>query len=88
MLDLHNKIKIISSSNETFELSKELIIKYSQGNLLDLNSNSIVKMHLNLKWTPHKDGILNQEFFKWLSNCDKVDHKKCGKMEIRFVQGN
>ena len=31
LLDFHKEIKIITSSDETFELWKELIIKYSQG---------------------------------------------------------
>ena len=36
----------------------------------------MVKMWLNSKWTPQKDGVVNQEFFKWLRNCNKEDHKK------------
>ena len=76
LLDLHNEIKIITSSVEIFELWKELIIKYSQGELLDVDATPICKMHLNPKWTPHKDGILSQEFFKWFGNYDKEDHKK------------
>ena len=76
LLDLHNEIKIITSSDETFELWKELIIKYSQRELLDVDATSICKMRLNLKWTPHRDGILSHEFFKWLGNCDKEDRKK------------
>ena len=76
LLDLHNEIKIISSSNETFELWKELIIKYSQGELLDVDATPICKMRLNPKWTPHRNGILSYEFFNWLGNCDEEDHKK------------
>ena len=75
-LDLHNEIKIITSSDETFELWKELIIKYSQGELLDVDATPICKMRVNLKWIPHRDGILSREFFKWLGNCDEEDHKK------------
>ena len=76
LLDLHNEIKIITSSDETFELWKELIIKYSQGELLDVDATPICKMRLNPKWTPHRDGILSREFFKWLGNCEEEDHKK------------
>ena len=76
LLDLHNEIKIITSSDETFDLWKELIIKYSQGELLDVDATPICKMRLNPKWTPHRDGILSCEFFKWLSNCDEEDHRK------------
>ena len=68
LLDLHNEIKIITSSDETFDLWKELIIKYSQGELLDVDATPICKMRLNPRWTPHRDGILSREFFKWLGN--------------------
>ena len=64
LLDLHNEIKIITSSDKTFDLWKELIIKYSQGELLDIDATPICKMRLNPRWTPHKDGILSREFFK------------------------
>ena len=76
LLDLHNEMKIITSSDETFELQKELIIKYSHGELLDLDASPICKMRLNPKWTPHGDGILSREFFKWLGNYNEEDHKK------------
>ena len=76
LLDLHNEIKIITSSDETFDLWKELIIKYSQGELLDVDATPICKMRLNSRWTPHRDGILSREFFKWLGNCDEEDHRK------------
>ena len=57
LLDLHNKIKIITSSDETFDLWKELIIKYSQGELLDVDTTPICKMRLNPKWTPCESAI-------------------------------
>ena len=76
LLDLNNEIKIITSSNKTFALWKDLIIKYSQGELLDLEVSSIEKINLNQKLTLHKDGIMNKEFFKWLGNCDEEDHRK------------
>ena len=76
LLDLHNEIKIITSSDQTFELWKELIIKYSQGELLDVDATPICKMCLNPKWTPRRNGILSHEFFKWLGNCGEEDHKK------------
>ena len=76
LLDLHNKIKIILLGDETFDLWKELIIKYSQEELLDVDTTPICKMRLNLKRTPHRDGILSREFFKWLGNCDEEDHNK------------
>ena len=76
LLDLHNEIKNITSSDETFYLWKELIIKYSQGELLDVDATPIYKMRLNSRWTPHRDGILSHKFFKWLGNCNEEDHMK------------
>ena len=57
MLDLHNEIKIITSTEEVFALWSELISKYLQGNLLDLETCK--KMKLNSRWIPQKDGNLN-----------------------------
>ena len=74
MLDLHNKMKIITSSEEVFALWSELISKYLHGNLLD--PKTCKKMKLNSKWIPQKDGILSREFFKWLGNCNEEDHRK------------
>ena len=41
-----------------------------------MDATPICKMRLNPKWTPHRDGILSHEFFKWLGNCNEEDHKK------------
>ena len=41
-----------------------------------MDATPICKMRLNPKWTPHRDGILSREFFKWLGNCNEEDHKK------------
>lgn len=90
MLDLHNKIKIITSTEDTFALWSELISKYSQGELLYPETSPPEERRSNPKWIPHKDGILNREFFKWLPNCDEEDHKKlvrhllCRSGEKRF----
>ena len=74
LLDLHNKIKIITGSDEVFALWSELIAKYLQGKLLD--PETCKKMKLNSRWVPQKDGILSREFFKWLGNSDEEDHRK------------
>ena len=58
VLDLHNEIKIITSSEEVFSLWSEFISKYSQGNLVD--PETCKKMKLNSRWIPQKDGILNR----------------------------
>ena len=49
-------------------------------------------MCLNPRWTPHRDGILSREFFKWLGNCDEEDHRKLilhilGRSEESWVLG-
>ena len=66
MLDLHNEIKIITSSDVVFTLWSVLIAKYAQGELLD--PVTCEKMILNSRWIPQKDGIVSREFFKWLGN--------------------
>lgn len=42
-LELHNEIKIITSSDETFALWSELISAYAQGELIDVDSNPLKK---------------------------------------------
>ena len=49
LLDLHNKIKIIMSSDETFDLWKELIIKYSQGGAAGRRRHSYLQNALEPK---------------------------------------
>ena len=71
-LDLHNEIKIITSSDETFALWSELISSYAQGELIDPDTRK--KFKENKYWVPQKDGILNREFFKWLGNMTEADH--------------
>ena len=41
-----------------------------------MDATPICKMRLNPKWTPHRDGILSREFFKWLGHYNEEDHKK------------
>ena len=41
---------------------------------MELDSTSLRKIKENYKWIPHKDGILNREFFKWLGSYNKEDH--------------
>ena len=50
LLDLHNKIKIITLSDEVFALWSELIANYSQEELLD--PETCEKMKLNSRWVP------------------------------------
>jgi hypothetical protein len=73
MTNLHNEIKIITSSDETFELWSELISNYAQGYLIDPDTEK--KFKENKNWAPQKDGILNREFFKWIGNLTEADHR-------------
>ena len=41
LIDLKNMIKIITSNDKTLSFKRELIIKYSQGELLDLDVTPI-----------------------------------------------
>ncbi len=75
-LDLHNEIKIITSSDETFALWSELISAYAQGELIDVDSNPLKKYKDKKSWVSQKDDILNREFFKWLGNLSESDHYK------------
>jgi hypothetical protein len=46
-LDIHNKIKIITSDDSTFALWSEVIASHSQGELLDLETNPLKKFKDN-----------------------------------------
>jgi hypothetical protein len=74
-LDIHNEIKIITSQDETFELWIKVISSHSQGELFDPETNPLKKFKGNKSWRPEKDGVLNREFFKWLGNLSKSDHR-------------
>ena len=75
-LDIHNEIKIITSDDSTFALWSEVIANHSQGELLDLETNSLKKFKENKSCRPEKEGALNREFFKWLGNLTEVDYRK------------
>jgi hypothetical protein len=74
-LDIHNEIKIITSQDETFELWSKVISSHSQGELFDPKTNPLKKFKENKSWRPEKDGIFNQEFFKWQGNLSESDHR-------------
>ena len=75
-LDIHNEIKIITSDDSTFALWSEVIASHSQGKLFDLETNSLKQFKVNKSWRPEKDGVFNQEFFKWLRNLTEADHQR------------
>jgi hypothetical protein len=43
--------------------------------LYDPETNLLKKFKENKSWRPEKDGILNQEFFKWLGNLSLSHHR-------------
>jgi hypothetical protein len=75
-LDIHNKIKIITSNDSTFALWSEVRASHSQGELLDPKTNPLKKFKDNKTWRPEKEGVLNCKFFKCLGNLTEVDHRK------------
>jgi hypothetical protein len=46
-LDIHNGIKIITSKDSTFERWNEVISRHSQGELYDMETNSLRKFKEN-----------------------------------------
>ncbi|CAA9590696.1 hypothetical protein AVDCRST_MAG81-5244 [uncultured Synechococcales cyanobacterium] len=79
LLDLHNEVKIITSTDETYNLWSELIASYAQGELINVDTNPLRKFKESAKWKPEKDGMLSREFFKWLGNLTEADH-------VRMIQ--
>jgi hypothetical protein len=67
-LDIHNKIKIITSADSIFVLWSEVIASHNQDELYDPETNPLKKFKENKSW--------NREFFKWLGNLSEVDHRK------------
>ena len=63
-LDLHNKVKIVTSSEATFNLWRELISSYDQEELINVDTNPLQKFKESSKWKPEKDGVLSSKFFK------------------------
>lgn len=75
-LDLHNEVKIITSSDKTYALWSEFISSYAQGELIDVDSSDLRKMKDKPSWKAAREGVLNREFFKWLGNLSEADHEK------------
>jgi hypothetical protein len=71
--DLKNKVKIIISPNETFELWKEFLEKHSIGGLINLDTLARFNQAKNFKVT--KNFTLVCEFFKHLGHFTDEDLK-------------
>ena len=75
-LDIHNKIKIITSDDSTFAVWSEVIASHSQGELYDPKRNPLKQFKMNKSWKPKKDGVFNREFFKWLRDLIVTSHRQ------------
>ena len=75
-ITLTNEVKIITSSDETFELWKEVISCAARGDLIDVDSKDLSMFKDKKDFEPEKDGVLNREFFKFLGNLSEADHAK------------
>ncbi|KAG0574643.1 hypothetical protein KC19_VG279300 [Ceratodon purpureus] len=79
-ISLTNELFIITSSDETWDLWKEVIASAACGGLIDPDSEPPHKKFYERKgFVPDKDGTLPREFFKWLGNLTEADHQKMCK---------
>lgn len=72
-VDIHNELKIITASQDVYNLWAEFISSQSQGELTD--PESLLKINQLDSWDQEKDGVIPREFFKWLENCSARDLK-------------
>jgi hypothetical protein len=56
-LDIHNKIKIITSNDSTFALWNEVIASHSHCEFLDPETNLLKKFKDNKTYRPEKEGV-------------------------------
>lgn len=87
-LDIHNEIKIITSSDEIFKLWNKVIFNHSQDKLYDPKINSLQKFKENKSWILKNDRVLNHVFFKLLKNLSKVNHQAFAKHILNYLGKN
>jgi hypothetical protein len=73
-IDIHNEMKLITASDEVYDLWAEVISGNSQGELIDPDTCKHFK-HVK-GWSPDRDGVINREFFKWMGNVTENDLKR------------
>lgn len=78
-IPLTNELKIITFSDPTWELWKDVISCAARGDLVDVDDPELKKFHEHDKFVPDKDGVLTREFFKFLGNLSEADHAKLCK---------
>ena len=76
MLTLTNKVKIITSFDDTFKLWQEVISCAARGDLIDVDLKDLTKFKDHKNFELEKDGVLTCEFFKFLGNLFEADHAK------------
>ena len=72
-LTLTNKVKIITSSDNTFKLWQEVISCAARGDLIDVDSKELTKFKDQKNFEAEKDGVLTREFFKFLTNLSEAE---------------
>lgn len=73
-VNIHNEIKIITASDDVYNLWSELISCQSQGELMDPETGLKNKDLKN--WNAERDGVITREFFKWLGNLSEAQLKR------------
>jgi hypothetical protein len=84
--DLKNEVKIITSSDETFELWKEFLEKHSTGGLINPDTGDRFNQAKNFKVT--KNFSLAREFFKHLGHFTDDDLKVFVQHLLRKTPGH
>ena len=73
-LDIHNEIRLITTSDKGYNLYKEVISNHSKGLLIDLATLQPMKDTKN--WDRERDGVLSREIFKWMGNMTEDDLRR------------
>ena len=73
-INITNKIKIITASDEVYNLWKEVISSQMQG--LPINPETLTMWKDSKGWDQKRDGVITHEFFKWMGNTIETNMKK------------
>ena len=74
-LTLKNKVRSLHPPMMHSSSSKRSS-RATQGDLIDVDSKELTKFKDHKNFEPEKDGVLTQEFFKFLGNLSEADHAK------------
>lgn len=70
------KLKIITFSDPTWDLWKEVISRAGRGDLIDVDHQDLQPFNKHENLVPDRDGVLTREFFKFLGNLSESVHAK------------